>query len=73
MGDCTTLGRHLQGTSLDKNTTCQHRGVGITKNGKDYKDAFKNNKTEKHMIVLGGSSVNTDIHLHLISNCLKYP
>ena len=37
------------GTSLDKNTSCQGRGVGIQEYSKEYKDTNENNKMEKHI------------------------
>lgn len=46
----------LSAASLHKHTSCQGRGGGILKYSKEYEDALKNNRTKKHIIVLGGSS-----------------
>ena len=49
--------RHtLSGNSLDKNTSCQGRGVGIQKYSEEQEEANENNKTEKHGIVSGWNS-----------------
>lgn len=49
-------GTGVSGTSLDKNTARQGRGMEIQKYSKVYEDANENNKAETYRTVSGRSS-----------------